>query len=421
MHDLASRAAGERLGSRFSTWLLRPYLDLGPSQTGPTHAGSVDAGWQAYADLDRAYFLPQRALSPGFRAQLAEQAGAPYAVSDPRGLAEDLRTDRWRKLCQDLELWPMLSSVLKCRLAVLLHSMCFYEPLLKLIPKDWSGAGASDPCTAQLAFCRASAKFMLDLPKRRSNYESETMSAFENIATDDRTDRLVRFNATAMVFVQKAKARASLAELADWSKRFEIAFAAVKDAEAGFAARLLESRFHRGMGFFPQAANDREALVRTMDIAERQARDLAPMTAPERILYRENLHAVLESRTKEALWLKDLDLATSRATELTRVDPYDSKAWAELGQVHYIQEDWRRAAQAYVVAAMLGAPASSVGRYMAGVCFRKLGLEFLAAFLFKETLEIDPAGISSRQEIFDLPDIEVLDTLKQWAGSNIRL
>jgi tetratricopeptide (TPR) repeat protein len=421
MHDLADQAFGERLGSRFSTWLLRPYLDLGPFQAGPTHAKSVDAGWQAFADPDNAFFLPQRALSPGFRVQLAEQVGAHYAVSDPRDLAEDLRTDRWRKLCQHLELWPKLSSVRKCRLAVLLHSMCFYEPLLQLIPGDWPGANASDPWVAQLAFCRASAKFMHDLPTRTSGYESETMSAFENIAIDDRTDRSVRFNATAMVFVQKAKARASLVELNDWSKRLEIAFAAAQDGENGFVARLLESRFHRGMGFLPQAAGDREAMIRTMDIAERQARDLAPTSAAEEILYRENLHAVLESRTKEALWLNDLDLAASRAAELTRMDPYDSKAWVELGQVHYRQENWQRAADAYVVAAILGPPASSVGRYMAGVCFRKLGLDFLAAFLFKETLEMDPFGISSRQEIFDLPDFAALDTLKQWAHSNIRL
>ena len=198
-----------------------------------------------------------------------------------------------------------LSSVRKSRLAALLHSMCLYEPLLKLIPEHGPGASASDPCIAQLAFCRASAKFMLALPKRRSNYESETMSAFENIAIDDRTDGPVRFNATAMVFVQKAKARASFAELDDWSKRLEMAFAAVKDVENGFAAQLFKSRFYRGMGFLPQAAGDREVMIRTMDIAERQARDLAPRTAAEEISHRENLHAVLGSRTKEALSLAE--------------------------------------------------------------------------------------------------------------------
>ena len=421
MRVLANLSQSESLDSRFSTWLLRPYLDLGPLQAGPTHARSIDAGWQAYADLDGPTYLPQRALSPGFRIQLAEQAGAPYSVSDPRDLAENLRTDRWRKLCQDIELWPKLSSGRQCRLAALLHSMCLYEPLLKLIPENWSEAGDGDPDVAQLAFCRASAKFMHELPKRKSSYESGTMSAFENIAIDERIHAPVRFNATAMVFVQKAKARAPFEELDDWSKRLEIAFAAVENGGKGFTAQLFKSRFYRGMGFLPQHAGDRKALVKTMDIAEQHARDLTPTSAAEEILQRENLHAVLESRTKEALWLDDLDLAASRAAELTRVDPYDSKVWAELGQIHYLQENWRQAAEEYVVAAMLGPPASSVGRYMAGVCFRNLGLDILAAFLFKETLEIDPLGISSRQELLELPDIEVLDTLKQWARSNIRL
>jgi tetratricopeptide (TPR) repeat protein len=421
MPDLADFSPSESLDSRFAIWLLRPYLDLGPLRAGPTHARSIDAGWQAFADPDSPPYLPQRALAPGFRIQLADQAGAPYAVSDPRDLAENLRTDRWRKLCQDLELWPKLPSARKCRLAALLHSMCFYEPLLKLIPEDWSRAGDVDPEIAQLAFCRASAKFMHDLLTRKSSYDSKTMAAFETIAIDERSHVPVRFNAAAMVFVQKAKARAPLAEIDDWSKRLATAFAAVENSETGFTAQLLKSRFYRGMGFLPQHAGDRKALVSTMDIAEQLARDLTATSAAEEILQRENLHAVLESRTKEALWLNDFDLATSRATELTRVDPYDSKAWAELGQVHYLQENWHRAAEAYVVAAMLGPPASSVGRYMAGVCFRKLGLDILSAFLFKETLEIDPLGISSREEIFDLPDVEVLDVLKQWARANVRL
>ena len=421
MRGLANLSPGESLDSRFSTWLLRPYLDLGPLRTGPTHARSIDAGWQAHSDPDSPSFLPQRALSPGFRIQLAEQAGVPYGVGDPRELAEDLRTDRWRRLCQDIELWPELTSARQCRLAALLHSMCLYEPLLKLIPENCSEAGDGDPHAAQLAFCRASAKFMHGLPRRKSSYESGTMSAFENIALDERSHAPVRFNATAMVFVQKAKARAPFAEIDDWSKRLALAFAAVENGESGFTAQLFKSRFYRGMGFLPQHAGDRKLLVKTMDNAEQHARDLTANSAAEEILQRENLHAVLESRTKEALWLNDLDLATSRATELTRVDPYDSKAWAELGQVHYLQESWHRAAEAYVVAAMLGPPASSVGRYMAGVCFRKLGLDILSAFLFKETLEIDPLGISSREEIFDLPDIEVLHVLKQWARANVRL
>jgi tetratricopeptide (TPR) repeat protein len=262
---------------------------------------------------------------------------------------------------------------------------------------------------------------MDNLSNRTSGYDSETMAVFERLAINDRGPRQVTFNASAMVFVQKAKTHAPLTELIDWSKRFEKAFASLADEGDKFEAQLFKSRFYRGMGFLPQQAGERKELIHTMDLAERYARDLKPTTAAQEILYVENLHAVMESRTKEALWLNDVELAESRATEVTRVDPYDSKGWAELGQTRYFREAWEGAAQAYVVAAMLGPPASSIARHMAAVCFRKLGLDFLAAFLFKETLEIDPLGISPREEIFDLPDVEILNTLKEWARSNIRL
>jgi hypothetical protein len=421
MRDLASPVPNVSLDSRFSTWLLRPYLDLGPLQIGPAHANSIEAGWQAFVDPDSPPFVPQRALAPGFRVQLAEQANERYALNDPRELAEDLRTDRWQILCKELELWRDLSAVRKCRLASLLHSMCLYQPLLKLISEDEFVTSNPDPWIAQLAFCRASAKFMDDLSKRTSGYDSRTMAVFENIAISDCSPGPVKFNASAMVFVQKAKTHAPLAELIDWSKRFEKAFVVVADGDDKFSAQLFKSRFYRGIGFLPQHAGDRSKLIHTMDLAECYARDLKPTTTAQEILYVENLHAVMESRTKEALWLNDVGLAESRAVEVTKVDPYDSKGWAELGQVRYFQENWQGAAQAYVVAAMLGPPASSIGRHMAAVCLRELGLDFLAAFLFKETLEIDPLGISPRQEIFDLPNVEVLSALKEWSRSNIRL
>jgi cytochrome c-type biogenesis protein CcmH/NrfG len=107
-------------------------------------------------------------------------------------------------------------------------------------------------------------------------------------------------------------------------------------------------------------------------------------------------------------------LALSRALKVVELDPYDSKAWVELGELRMVRKEWERAAEAYAVAGMLGPPASAVGRHMAGMCFRKLGQDLLAAFFFKETLEVDPLGISPRNEIRALPDSAVLRALKEW-------
>ncbi len=78
------------------------------------------------------------------------------------------------------------------------------------------------------------------------------------------------------------------------------------------------------------------------------------------------------------------------------------------------RKEWERAAETYVIAGMLGPPASAVGRYMAGVCFRESGKNLLAAYLFKETLEVDPLAISPRDQIRRLPDVAVLNALKEW-------
>ena len=66
-----------------------------------------------------------------------------------------------------------------------------------------------------------------------------------------------------------------------------------------------------------------------MELAERHARGLQPRTEAQELLYLENLHPVLESRTKEALWLGDLELALERARAVVELDRYDSKTWVE--------------------------------------------------------------------------------------------
>ena len=163
----------------------------------------------------------------------------------------------------------------------------------------------------------------------------------------------------------------------------------------------------------------RSGVVQTMDLAERHARAMQPATAAQRILYRENLHALFESRTKEALWLGDRKQALARSLEVTEVDPYNSKAWVELGEVRHLRKELQEAAQAYTVAAILGPPADAVGRHMAGLCYRELGQDLLAALLFKDALELDPLGISPRQEISELPPTVVLKALMDWARNTV--
>ena len=361
----------------------------------------------------KAPFIPQRALSPGFRIQLAREAGPAYALTDPRQLPESLRSERWRRLCAALDDWTSSRDDEKCRLASLLHSMCLYQPLLDLIPHNFV-AGQAAPDAVRLAFWRASAHYIQHLPERTSDYPAADISVFEDIALNAPTVVPESFNATAKVFVHKAKNRCEAADLARWGDRLEMALGRTIADAYGFTSGLFTSRFYRGLGFLPQLTGDRREVARVMDLAEGHARNIKPVTPAQHLLYRENLHAVMESRTKEALWLGDKNEALSRSLKVIEVDPCDSKAWAELGEIHYLRQELKEASEAYSTAAMLGPPASAIGRYMAGLCFRKLGQDMLAAFFLKDALECDPLGISPRHRINELPRVAVLDALKHW-------
>lgn len=405
------------LNARFSTWLLRPYLDLGPIVIGPLHACALEECWHALMVPGSPPFVPQRSLSPAFRKQLADEAGEAYDVSDPRALPDRFRTERWQTLCEMLDHWHDLPLDHRCRLAALLHSMCLYTPLLSLIPETDITAVCDDLDAVTLAFWRASAHFMQNFPNRVSEYDYAELATFENIASNARDVVPTNFNATAMMFVHKAKIGAPLFELAEWAVRLERALDdAIRSADE-FTTELLTSRFYRSMGFLPQRRGDRNEVVRTMDMAEHHAKRVRPASSAQHVLFRENVHAVMESRTKEALWLSDMNLALARSLKVIEVDPYDAKAWIELGEVRYFRKEWSEAVQAYAAAAMLGPPASVVGRYMVAVCLQELGQETLAAFFLKDTIERDPLGISSRAEMRDLSDSVVLCALKEWSRS----
>jgi tetratricopeptide (TPR) repeat protein len=394
--------------------LLRPYLDLADFNGGPLHAQNLETCWRSFIEPASPPFIPQRALSPGFRIQLAREAGPAYALTDPRQLPESLRSERWRRLCAALDDWTSSRDDEKCRLASLLHSMCLYQPLLDLIPHDNFVAGQAAPDAVRLAFWRASAYYIQHLPERTSDYPAADISVFEDIALNAPTVVPESFNATAKVFVHKAKNRGEAADLARWGDRLEMALVrTIADADA-FTCGLFTSRFYRSLGFLPQLTGDRREVARVMDLAESHAGNIQPVTPAQHLLYRENLHAVMESRTKEALWLGDRKEALARSLKVIEVDPCDSKARAELGEIHCLRQEWKEASEAYSTAAMLGPPASAIGRYMAGLCFRKLGQDMLAAFFLNDTLECDPLGISPRHRINELPKVAVLDALKHW-------
>jgi tetratricopeptide (TPR) repeat protein len=395
--------------------LLRPFIDLEPCARGPLYAQGIEQYWNALIDKRRPKFALQRTLPCPFRAQFLEEVELEgYQVEDPRELSSVLKSGRWATVCDTLDLWPGLTIDQQSRLVLLLHALCFYSLISRCIPTHEANIEL-DADKAELAYWGASARYVLGLPNRVADYGYADMSEFERIVVTAPQNSLASLNAVLKLLVHKTKVGAPIEEVAGWCARGERLLGLVVADADDFDRNLLLSRFHRAAGFIPQRYGDSAAVVRTMDLAEHYARAMVPADDAQKLVFLENLHPVMESRTKEALWIGDLDLALSRALRVIDLDPYDSKTWLELGQVRLKRSETVQAAEAYATAAVLGPPASAVGRHMAGHCFRDLGQPMLAAFFFRSALEVDPLAISPHDQIQALPDLPVLTSLKEWS------
>lgn len=396
--------------------LLGSFIDLEPRARGPLYIQGVEQYWIAFADTHAPRFALQRTLPAGFRAQFLREVGLTgYVVEDPRELSPTFRNARWSAICDALDAWPELTRERQCRLVLLLHALCFYRLIASRIPRRFETRNGMASDGTELAFRGASARYALGLRGRVAEYGTADMSEFEAVLASAQPDDPVAFNAAVKVFVHKAKVGSPLRELMDWHTRSEQVLQTIVPKSNKFMCDLLLSRFYRAAAFVPQRQGNRDEVVRIMERSEHHALAMKPTSDAEALLYLENLHPVLESRTKEALWLGDVNLALARALRVVELDPYDSKGWCEVGQVRLKRKEHLEAAQAYAAAALLGPPASAIGRYMAGLCFRDLGQPLLAAFFHKAASELDPLAISPHDEIQCLPNDPILIALKEWS------
>jgi tetratricopeptide (TPR) repeat protein len=398
--------------------LLRPFIDLQPCERGPLCARGMEQYWIAFAETQRPKFALQRSLPQRFRSQFLSEAGlSEYQGEDPRDVAPTIRSARWSAVCEALDHWRELTTDQQCRLVSVLRALCFYQRVADFVPRatEQEIAADSDADRAELVYWGASARYMLGFSGRVGGYHDADLSEMEMLATALPFDQPVAFSAALKLLVHKAKIGAPKEEVVHWRARAERSLKAMAPRYTDFRRALLLSCFYRAAAFDPQHRGDRGEVVHMMDLAEHYAVTAIPTGPAEQLLSEENLYPIIESRTKEALWLGDLDLALSRAKRLIDHDPFDPRAWLELGQVRLKRHESAPAAEAYAVAAMLGPPASTIGCHMAGLCFRDLGQPLLAAFFFKAALDIDPRGISPHNEIQHLPKIPVLALLKDWS------
>ena len=399
----------------------RPFLDLGSSETGALFVYRVEHDAQDMMNGQRSCINIQRLMPRSFRQQITREARLPrYDIQNPLELPEDLKTERWHYLNDQLKAFKRLTSKGQIRTASLLLSLGFHSLVRNLIPEYAPVAIASCRETATLALTHAIAGGLGNHLKP---------SEYTVIALNAPRGHLARVEAGISLIVNAVKGKQNAKLASQWSKYVKDA---CSDSDLGnldeFRRHFTLSRVYRATALAPflhAAKGDRsgkEAMIEEMDLAEEHARHLISIarTGKESLVAQENLMIVLLSRCKEAVTLGDLDLAEVRCREMASYDQLDPKNFLELGNILSRRGKTEEALDAYRRASLLGPPETPTARFMMGKHLEVLGWKEAAADCYLQVLQVDPLGYSAVQRLHDLARSLGWSAMANWSRESGR-
>jgi tetratricopeptide (TPR) repeat protein len=371
------------------------YFNLEPVPGMPLHGYRCEFGYRAMAEGDLSRFNIQRIMPPSFRPNLCAYARLPaYDVANAEDLPEALRSERWRHLVERVRNFEGLSVPDRATTLYLLGALGFYDQARRLVDPEGLDPSASE-AEAKLAYYAAGARYVLYL-EGKGDYSPHIL---RRIAERSPKGARIRIDAGLYLLVQAARQFNDLAAVEHWARftRREI------DALAGeltpFEQDILVSRYNRAASFEPFMKGDVAAVTAMMDEGEERAKR-APVASPEEeIVKLENLHPLLESRSKEAVWKGRPDLAEQWLREAIAADPNDPKPRIELGELLLSLDRIEEAVASYHHAIRLGPPGLAIAYFMAGHCYEQLGRPHLAADFYTSALSVDPDGIAPAERL----------------------
>lgn len=405
-----------RLNHSFTRWLFRPYLDLEPAvPRGPYHLAGIDYFFRSLVE-DRQYPHIQACFNPSFRKVLLRDIGlVDYDIATPLDLPEPLHSERWRVLCESIRSFDSLPCRSQVRLAWTLSKMCFQSVAADLVPPVCVERIAESDERAGLAFVRCYSRYRMNVDDISSPY---SIDEFKKIATEA-PPGINLIDASYQVVVQNVKHAANLPEVELWQGRHREAIERSRPVLDEFTYLFVMSRFHRVGGFIPQLQRRRKELVEEMDLSEKYALALPQPDEVYRVAAEEVLYPVLESRTKEALWLEDKELALARVQRAVELSPNDSRAWLQLGQVQIERDEPEAALAAYRRAARLAPPGREIALFMAGQCLEVLDDLDSACDAYLGALQADPLGISAAEQLEAVATQLGHDTIVRWVRPHL--
>lgn len=385
------------------TWSHRPYFDLSPYQSGAWHIQGIDYSYRNLVsevrDTNTSSVNPVTLVHPAsFREQLIRETGLfQYPINDPLTLPDELRTERWRVLCEHLEHYRELSPATQLKTINLLSSLCFHETIISYIPAITDENIGRDPTFARLAYSRAMSKILC----QEDIGTSENLEDFQRIVQYASKESLEVFGAAVELIALHATVFRDIAAVAHWREVAREKLDHLETIRGNFEFKRLTSVYHRAAVFAPLLRGERQTVIREMDICQSLAEELTRecKNETERIAAHENLTTVFESRTKEALWLGEIDIAEERAKKMVAMEPLYSRYRLQLGEILLKQNKFEEAAKIYRSATRLGPPGMAIAWFMAGQCHERLREIDIACDCYLASLQMDELAISAVEKI----------------------
>jgi tetratricopeptide (TPR) repeat protein len=412
------------LENSFVKWLNRPYFDLGHINDGPLHVNGIEF---KYRNLTKNALDSQvgQIINPTilihsslFRESLIRETGLlQYQVLNPLELPRELRTERWEILCSYLENYEKLSSATKYNVISLLSSLCFHHAVLEYVPRFSESEIAKDKMLAKLAYSRVTSYLLSEA----NSDLTRVLKELENIANHAPLNSGMRLAASLDLTVCYAKRMRKLDASEFWRSVATQELSNLKSLLDDFSYKRLTSIYYRAVVFVPLLYGNKAQVISEMDLCESLATSLIHEAENEvqRLAANENLNIILDSRTKEALWLKDILLAEERARKLVQREPLYSRHHLRLGEILLKQDKVEEARYIYYSAARLGPPETPVSWFMAGQCHERLGQLDLACDCYISSIQMDEFSISAVERLNKLaPRLDDL-ALQNW--SHMRL
>jgi tetratricopeptide (TPR) repeat protein len=397
-------------------WFNQIYLNLDNFRGGSPHHYKVEFSYNNLVEQTSIPYNVQFNLSESFRESLIRELGLhQYQVKNPLELAPELRTERWQIFCDHLTNYPALTKSTQVKVIQLLFSLCFHQAILEYVPLMSAVEIAGNSDSATLAFLRAMSDLMLHTD-RNLPY---SLKDLETIAQNAPVGNIVRISAGLQILVDLAKTWKDLEGAEFWRSFVEREIKATVASLDAFGEGLIMSVFYRGAVFVPLLKKNKAQVVAEMDLCQAYAEGLKGETQNQQFVSYENQSVIMESRTKEALWLKDLDLAEERARKLVERDILDPRYRLELGEVLLKRGKVEEAVQAYRSATRLGPPGTAVAWFMMGQCYQSWGELELAYDCYLASLDCDPLAISPVKRLGQIAPLLGDENLANW--SQLRL